>query len=120
MKFNKLALTIGAMSMTLVACGSSNAPAPESSVTNYVYGEQALDAPLQADLAFAGTDLFVVTGVFGAGTESIVRRANDGSQSPVVTGLNSVGGLYFDAPSGTLFFSDNAGDFPGAETGDTV
>ena len=120
MKFNKLALAMGVLSMTIAACGSSNAPTPESSVTNYVYGEQALDAPLQADLAFAGTDLFVVTGVFGAGTESIVRRANDGSQSPVVTGLNSVGGMYFDAPSGTLFFSDNAGDFPGAETGDTV
>ena len=65
MKFNKLALAMGALSMTIAACGSSNAPTPESSVTNYVYGEQALDAPLQADLAFAGTDLFVVTGVFG-------------------------------------------------------
>ena len=120
MKFRRSTLAMGVLSALLAACGSSNAPAPMSDVTNYVAGELPLRAPLQSDLAFAGTDLFVVTGVFGAGTESIVRRTHDGDQYTVVSGLNSVGGVYYDSTSGTLFFSDNAGDFPGAETGDTV
>ena len=122
MQTQTIALALGLLSTILVGCGSSNAPAPmpEDDTTAYVRGEHRLGTPLQSDLAFAGTHIFVGQGSFGAGTESIQRRGHGGLLETAVSGLNSIGGMAYDSESGTLYFTDNAGDFPGAITGDTV
>jgi hypothetical protein len=118
MKIQTIAL--GVLSIILVGCGSSKAPLPEDDTTTYVRGEHRLGTPLQGDLAFAGTHIFVGQGNFGAGTESILRRGHDGMLQTTVSGLNSIGGMVYDNESGTLYFTDNAGSFSGSTTGDTV
>jgi hypothetical protein len=86
----------------------------------YVVGTIALPGVGNGDVAVVGTALFVGQGAFGAGTESIVRIAPDGTATSVVGGLNAIGGLAYDAANDRLLFSDNAGELMGATTGDTV
>lgn len=93
--------------------------APSDSAA-FVAGSTEIGGAVQGDIAFGGTSIFVGTGSFGAGAQSILRIATDGTSTTVVTGLNSIGGIIFDAASGSLFFTDNAGDATGAATGDTV
>ena len=120
MKVKTVTTALAALSAILTGCGSSENVTPRSDITAYVRGETPTGAPLQGDLAFAGSQMFFGSGVFGPGTQSILRLAHDGTMTTAVEDLNSIGGIYYDNQSGTLFFTDNAGDFPGATTGDTV
>ena len=120
MKIYITIMVASSMAMILAGCGSSAPPMPIADVTNYVARQQVLDLPNQGNLAFAGSDIFVGVGSYGVAAESIVRIDNQGNPSTVVTGLNSIGGIIFDQTSGSLFFTDNAGDLPGTTTGDTV
>ena len=86
----------------------------------YVVGTIALPGVGNGDVAVIGTAHFVGQGTFGAGTESIVRIAPDGTVTTVVSGLNAIGGLAYDAANDRLIFSDNAGELVGATTGDTA
>ncbi len=73
-----------------------------------------------ADVATAGSAVFVGQGTFGAGQQSIIRRDLDGTTTTVVTDLNALGGLAYDAEGDRLLFTDNGGDLVGAASGDTV
>src|SRR5262249_44320868 len=65
-----------------------------------------------------GAAIIVGQGAFGVGGESIVRFTEGGAAVTVAEGFNSLGG--FDlAADGTLYVVDNAGDLPGAVSGDT-
>jgi len=83
----------------------------------YFVSELAPD--VTGDVAVGGGALFVGTGSFGAGTMSIVR-IQGGVTTTIVTGLNAIAGLAYDADSDQLFFGDNGGNFPGATTGDAL
>ena len=80
----------------------------------YVVGTIALPGVGNGDVAVIGTAHFVGQGAFGAGTESIVRIAPDGTVTTVVSGLNAIGGLAYDAANDRLIFSDNAGELVGS------
>ncbi|MEO2168145.1 MAG: hypothetical protein ABGY42_08500 [bacterium] len=105
---------------TGLALPAHPALAAQSDSEAFVAGSTEIGGALQGDVAFGGTSIFVGTGSFGAGAQSILRIAADGTSTTVVTGLNSIGGIIFDAATGSLFFTDNGGDIVGAATGDTV
>jgi len=86
----------------------------------YVVGSIPVPGVVSADLAVAGTSVFVGQGGFGAGVQSIVRRDADGTTTIVVTNLNAIGGLAYDFAGNRLLFTDNGFEQPGATTGDTV
>jgi hypothetical protein len=111
-------LTITGMALAVLR------PAPGAAAIvagpNYVVGSIPLPAVGNGDVAVVGTGVCVGQGSFGANAESIIRLAPDGTSTTVVTGLNAIGGLIYDAANDRLLFSDNAGELSGATTGDTV
>ncbi len=111
--------TLAAIGLTLVALRPT--PAVAAVVApGYVVGTIGLPGVANGDVAIVGTDVFVGQGSFGAGAQFIIRVAADGTASTVVTGLNAIGGLAYDAANDRLLFADNAGELVGAATGDTV
>ncbi len=86
----------------------------------YIVGAIPLPGVNSADVAVVGTSLAVGQGSFGAGAQSVIRLEPDGTSTTLVTGLNSLGGIAYDAEGDRLLFTDNAGELGGATTGDTV
>ncbi|HEY2385322.1 MAG TPA: hypothetical protein VGK30_00055 [Candidatus Binatia bacterium] len=86
----------------------------------YVVGAIPLPGVANGDVAVAGTSIFTGQGSFGANGESIIRVDADGTVTTVVTGLNAIGGIAYDAANDRLIFSDNGGELTGATTGDTI
>lgn len=84
----------------------------------YILGQIPLPGTVQGDVAVLGTSIFTGQGSFGAGGQQVVRRDWDGTVTPIITGLNSIGGLA--ARHAYLFVTDNGGELAGALTGDTV
>lgn len=86
----------------------------------YVVGAIPLPVTNAADVAVVGASIAVGQGSFGAGTQSIVRLDPNGGFYTIVTHLNSIGAIVYDAVHDRLLFSDNAAELPGATNGDTV
>jgi len=86
----------------------------------WVPGSISLPGVGNGDVAVAGTSVFTGQGSFGANGESIIRIDVDGTVTTVITGLNAIGGIAYDAANDRLLFSDNGGDLAGAATGDTL
>ena len=110
--------------VVLSAVLASFAPGAARAAVNadpaYVVGSLPLPAVVAADVAVAGTAVLAGQGPFGVGLQSIVRRDADGTTTTIVSGLNALGGLAYDAAGDRLLFTDNAGDLGGATHGDTV
>ncbi len=87
---------------------------------DYIVGQTSLPAANQAGVAYVGTDIYVGAGTFAVGGQSIIRVAPDGTSTTLVTGLNSIGGVAYNAACDILLFTDNGLEGPGATTGDTV
>jgi hypothetical protein len=111
-------LTIAGMALALLR------PAPGMAAIvaqpGYVVGAIPLPGVANGDVAVAGTSIFTGQGSFGANGESIIRIDADGTVTTVVTGLNAIGGIAYDAANDRLIFSDNGGELAGATTGDTI
>jgi hypothetical protein len=86
----------------------------------YVVGAIPLPIVNSADVAVVGASIVVGQGSFGAGNQSIVRQDPNGGFFTIVTNLNAIGAIVYDAPNDRLLFTDNAGELPGATTGDTI
>jgi len=87
---------------------------------DYIVGQTLLPEANQAGVTYVGTDIYVGAGTFAVGGQSILRVAPDGTSTTVVTGLNSIGGVAYNAACDILLFTDNGLEGPGATTGDTV
>lgn len=109
-----------ATTTSLVLAAAAVGEAAVTADADYVVGSIPF-APT-GDVAYGGTFVFAGSGSFGVGTQSIVRVDADGTTTVVVTNLNSLGGIAFDAEGDRLLFTDNGLDAPpgGATTGDTV
>lgn len=105
-----------------VACvawlGGTAARAQVVGPPGYIVGQLSLPGTVQGDVAVLGTSIFTGQGSFGAGAQQVVRRDWDGTVTPILTGLNSIGGLA--ANHAYLFVTDNGGELAGASTGDTA
>lgn len=88
----------------------------------WIAGAVPLPGVNASDLAPGGSSFFVGIGSYGAQAESIVRVDRDGTTTTLVTQLNSIGGIAYDAANDRLLFTDNGlGAPPGtAVTGDTL
>lgn len=88
----------------------------------WIAGTVELPGVNASDVAAAGSSFLVGIGAYGAQGQSIVRVDRDGSTTTLVTQLNSIGGIAYDAAGDRLLFTDNGlGAPPGtAVTGDTV
>jgi hypothetical protein len=106
--------------LSLAVIGSAAPTSAAVVAPGYVVGSIPVPDVISADVAVAGTSIFVGQGGFGAGVQSIVRRDADGTTTTVVTNLNAIGGLAYDDVSRSLYFTDNGFEQVGATTGDTV
>jgi hypothetical protein len=106
-----------ALAATVLA---SPAAAQVTASPDYIVGQIVIPDSNTSGVAYAGTDMFVGQGGFGAGAQSITRIAADGSATTVVTDLNSLGDMVYDAAGDRLLFTDNAFESAGATTGDTL
>jgi len=86
----------------------------------YVVGSIPLPVVNAADVAVLGASLAIGQGSFGAGDQSIIRLDPNGGVFTIVSNLNSIGAIVYDAVADRLLFTDNAGELPGATHGDTV
>jgi len=100
--------------VTAVATASAAPIAP-----GYTVSYVAAPGPVAGDVVFAGGAIFVGSGGFGVGGQSIVR-IDGGGTTVLATGFNSLGGMQYDALGDRLLTGDNGGDQVGATTGDTV
>lgn len=86
----------------------------------YVVGAIPLPVVNAADVAVIGASIAIGQGSFGVGGQSIIRLDPNGGVFTIVSNLNSIGTIVYDAAGDRLLFTDNAGELPGATTGDTV
>jgi len=109
-------LPAAALAALLAASTAQALPsAPGYFVSEIAYTEDASGSVLAV-----GGSVFYGEGAFGAGTQRIVRLDPDGQRAVVATGFNSISGLVYDAAGDRLIVGDNAGELPGAATGDTL
>lgn len=89
---------------------------------DWIAGTVPLPGVNASDLAPAGSAFLVGIGAYGAQGQSIVRVERDGTATTLVTQLNSIGGIAYDADNDRLLFTDNGLDAPAgtAVTGDTL
>lgn len=66
-----------------------------------------------------GGALLVGVGSFGA-TQQAVARIDASGATILADGFNALSGFVYDAVNDRLVVGDNAGELPGAETGDTI
>jgi hypothetical protein len=109
-----------ALLSALVAATASAASAAVVADPAYVVGAIPLPIVNSADVAVVGASIVVGQGSFGAHNQSIARQDPNGGFFTIVTNLNAIGAIVYDAPNDRLLFTDNAGDLPTATTGDTV
>jgi hypothetical protein len=86
----------------------------------YVVGAIPLPIVNAADVAVVGASLAIGQGSFGAGGQSIIRLDPNGAVLTIVSNLNAIGAIVYDAVGDRLLFTDNAGELAGATHGDTV
>ncbi len=98
-------------------------PAPTAAQTagaGWIIGSIDIGEPLQGDVTYGGSSLFVGAGVYGAGSQHVLRLDGNAPPAVIVTGLNSIGGLTYDSGRDLLLFTDNGQDAGATTTGDTV
>ncbi len=108
------------LSAILIVAGARVASAAIVADPAYVVGAIPLPIVNAADVAVVGASIAIGQGGFGAGAQSIVRLDPNGGVFTIVSNLNSIGAIVYDAAGDRLLFADNAGELPGATTGDTV
>lgn len=109
-------LRLGAALAVLLLSASASAT-PMSS--DYTVTSITTPDVATGDVVAVGGAIFVGVGPFGAGSQSLVRI--DGSGTTVLAeGFNALGGFVYDAANDRLIVGDNAGELPGALTGDTL
>lgn len=104
----------------LIATGARAAAAAIAAAPGYVAGSVPLPVVNAADVAVVGASIVVGQGTYGPGGQSIIRVDPNGGVVTIVSNLNSIGTIVYDAAGDRLLFTDNAGELPGATTGDTV
>jgi len=103
------------LALSALAETASAAPIAPGYVVSYV----TAPGPVAGDVVYAGGAIFVGSGGFGIGGQSIVRI--DGAGTTVLaSGFNSLGGMQYDPIGDRLLTGDNAADQAGATTGDTI
>lgn len=107
---------LGAACAALFLTGAAQA-APISS--GFSISFLATPGAATGDVVAAGGAVFTGAGSFGAGAQSVVR-IDGGGTTVLAQGFNSLGGFAYDAANDRLLVGDNAGDLPGAVTGDTL
>lgn len=117
MRFSRFSLALAAL---LAIAGVRPVSAAVVADPAYVVGSIPLPIVNAADVAVVGASLAIGQGSFGAGAQSIIRLDPNGGVFTIVTNLNSIGTIVYDAFGDRLLFSDNAGELPGATHGDTV
>ncbi len=98
-------------------------PAPAAAQTagaGWIIGSIDIGEALQGDVTYGGSSLFVGAGVYGAGSQHLLRIDGLAAPAMIVTGLNSIGGLSYDPERDLLLFTDNGKDAGATTTGDTV
>jgi hypothetical protein len=113
-------LCLAALATLLLS--SSSIEAAVTAAPGWIAGSAALPGVNATDLTPAGSSFLVGIGAFGAQSQSIVRLDRDGTSTTLVTKLNSIGGLAYDAANDRLLFTDNGLTAPPgtAVTGDTL
>jgi hypothetical protein len=87
----------------------------------YVYDARLLGTTTQSCVAAGAGGTFVSLGPgFTANGQVVVLAKESGATGLVAFGFNSIGDCAYDAARDVLYVSDNAGELPGALTGDTV
>jgi hypothetical protein len=104
----------------LVVAGPAGAAV--TGAPGWIAGAMPLPGVNASDVAPVGSALLVGIGAYGAQGQSIVRVERDGTSTTLVTQLNAIGGLAYDAENDLLLFTDNGLDAPPgtAVTGDTL
>ncbi len=108
------------LSALLVVASARSVPAAVVADPAYVVGTIPLPIVNAADVAVVGASLAIGQGSFGVGNQSIIRLDPNGAVLPIVSNLNAIGAIVYDAVGDRLLFTDNAGELPGATHGDTV
>jgi len=110
------------ISAIFILATATTSGAAVTGAPGWIAGALPLPGVNASDLTPAGSAFLVGIGSYGAQSQSIVRVARDGTATTLVTQLNSIGGLAYDAAGDRLLFTDNGlGAPPGtAVTGDTL
>ncbi len=108
------------LSFVLILASAPAVPAAIVSDPAYIVGTIPLPIVNAADIAVIGASLAIGQGSFGAHNQSIIRLDPSGGAVTIVSNLNSIGAIVYDAVGDRLLFTDNAGELGGATTGDTV
>jgi len=91
--------------------------------SGYIYSTELLGSPTQSCVAAGPGGTFVGIGPgFTANAQAVVLANESGAARLVALGFNSISDCAYDAARDVLYVTDNAdaGDVPGALTGDTV
>ncbi|MCC6764566.1 MAG: hypothetical protein IT293_07875 [Deltaproteobacteria bacterium] len=108
------------LSALLAVAIARSAPAAIVADPAYVVGTIPLPIVNAADVAVVGASIAIGQGSFGAGGQSIIRLDPNGGVFTIVSNLNAIGAIVYDAANDRLLFTDNAGELPGATNGDTI
>jgi len=109
-----LAATAFLASLSLTGASSAAPIAP-----GYVVSFATTPGPAAGDVVWTGGALFVGSGGFGVGGQSLVR-IDGGGTTVLADGFNSLGGLLYDPVNDRLLTGDNGGSQVGAITGNTI
>ena len=113
-----LQMRFGVFASLLAALAAPPAHAAVTAASGWAVHSISTPAAVQGGVIRSGSTIIVGQGIFGAGTMSVIR-IDGGGATEIANGFNALGGFALDG-AGTLFVVDNAGDFTGAATGDTV
>lgn len=111
--------TVASLALALAAPARAAVVAPPGTI----YSTQLLASLTQSCIAVGPGGSFVAIGPgFSANAQAVVLVAESGAARLVAFGFNSVADCVYDRASDTLYVTDNAdaGELPGALTGDTV
>ena len=109
------AATTALLASLALALGAAAAPIAPGYIVSFVTTPDAA----AGDVVVAGGALFVGSGAFGVGNQSLVR-IDGGGTTVLASGFNSLGGMVYDSVNDRLLTGDNGGNGPGAVTGDTI
>jgi hypothetical protein len=112
-KFNRFVVAIAAALTTPVG-GAVTSP-------GFIYDAQLLGDATQSCVAVGVGGTFVGVGPgFTANAQAVFFVDESGAGRLVALGFNSIGDCAYDTANDVLYVTDNAGNLPGALTGDTV